>query len=148
MKLSLIATFFGESEKKISILDSLDKELHPYRYWWEHNWWWVVLLVIALVAFLIVLFTIILPRLRKRQERKISIPNHYEPVLPEKIVSVTMIGQKNIQLVKGEFFSVPVPTRDGYDFAGWFYDSACTIPYKNIRIKKNIVLYPKWVRHG
>ena len=40
-----------------------------------------------------------------------------------------------------------VPTRDGYEFLGWYSDSACTNVYDfNFAITKNTTLYAKWVK--
>ena len=45
--------------------------------------------------------------------------------------------------------ALPYPKRDGYAFAGWFYDSACTVPYiSKKRLKPNTVLYAKWAKEG
>jgi uncharacterized repeat protein (TIGR02543 family) len=39
----------------------------------------------------------------------------------------------------------PPPTRSGYDFYGWYSDSALTVPYTfNTPVIKNITLYAKW----
>ena len=45
--------------------------------------------------------------------------------------------------------TLPYPKREGYAFAGWFYDSACTVPYiSKKRLKPNTVLYAKWAKEG
>ena len=37
------------------------------------------------------------------------------------------------------------PTREGYDFAGWYTDAALTIPYDfNANVTKGLTLYAKW----
>lgn len=44
---------------------------------------------------------------------------------------------------------LPYPKREGYAFGGWFYDSACTVPYVSTkRLKPNTVLYAKWLKEG
>ncbi len=49
----------------------------------------------------------------------------------------------------GEKVTLPIPTRDGYVFAGWFTDSALTTPFDaNTAIKRNYVLYAKWIEAG
>ena len=45
--------------------------------------------------------------------------------------------------------TLPYPKREGYAFAGWFYDSAYTVPYiSKKRLKPNTVLYAKWAKEG
>jgi uncharacterized repeat protein (TIGR02543 family) len=44
---------------------------------------------------------------------------------------------------------LPYPKREGYTFGGWFYDSACTVPYVSTkRLKPNTILYAKWLKEG
>lgn len=41
------------------------------------------------------------------------------------------------------------PVKSGYDFAGWFTDSACTTAFSfETKIKQNYKLYAKWVEEG
>ena len=40
---------------------------------------------------------------------------------------------------------MPDPTRDGYNFKGWYLDSACTQPYSLSKpIISDITIYAKW----
>ena len=42
--------------------------------------------------------------------------------------------------------TIPDPTRSGYLFQGWYYDSACTNPVgATITTKTNIIIYAKWL---
>lgn len=44
-------------------------------------------------------------------------------------------------------YSMPLPTRDGYVFAGWYYDSdLALLAGTDDVVKKNITLYPKMVK--
>ncbi len=52
---------------------------------------------------------------------------------------------ENISIDKNTKITLPDdPTKDGFDFKGWFTDSALTIEYKNEAITSNITLYAKW----
>lgn len=51
----------------------------------------------------------------------------------------------------GRVWSTPEPTREGYKFAGWYYDSYCTNPFdigeQYFRDKgKDMNLYSKWIK--
>ena len=51
-----------------------------------------------------------------------------------------------VTLVNGQTFDYPeVPTRDGYQFAGWYLDSACTMVYSFTGdITSDFTLYAAW----
>lgn len=56
---------------------------------------------------------------------------------------------EEITIIKGgvgEEIKLPIPTKEGYDFLGWFYDSELTNPCGDTAIieKGNMVLYPSW----
>lgn len=46
----------------------------------------------------------------------------------------------------GEKLVTAVPTRDGYSFAGWYRDAACTEKFDNTMPAADITLYAKWDR--
>lgn len=51
---------------------------------------------------------------------------------------------------RGSYAAVPaIPTADGYDFGGWYKDSACTVPFSfgNDAINSNTTIYAKWTAH-
>lgn len=49
----------------------------------------------------------------------------------------------------GKVSELPVPTRDGFVFAGWYLDSAFTTPFDtDTVINRNYTLYAKWVELG
>src|SRR5690554_5926296 len=51
----------------------------------------------------------------------------------------------SIMINKGETLSeLPKPTKEGYDFAGWYLDQDCTEEYTDQVIKKKTVLYADW----
>lgn len=50
------------------------------------------------------------------------------------------------EVVEGQTVSEPVqPTKDGYDFGGWFSDSSLNVPYDfSSTVNGNLMLYAKW----
>lgn len=55
----------------------------------------------------------------------------------------------NIVVKRGEKIELPIPTRDGYVFAGWFTESTFNTPFDaNTAINRNYVLYAKWIEAG
>ncbi len=55
----------------------------------------------------------------------------------------------SIVVKRGEKVELPIPTRDGYIFAGWYTDSAFKTPFDtNTVINRNYVLYAKWIKAG
>lgn len=141
-------TLWNESTKKLSSLSSM--ELPSSKSWWEENWW--VSLIISFIIVGLSFFTVVwlIPYLRKRHKEKMSqripVTNSDRLIDPQKSVRLVMIGGDTLILAKGDVFSASVPEREGYDFGGWFIDSACTVPFQNGKIHKDIVLYPKWIR--
>ncbi len=104
------------------------------------------LAICALVFFVFFLPRIIQRRKETKNKRLITISGHATKVDSKKVVTVSLIGMNEVQLVKGEIFIAPFPEKEGFFFMGWFYDSACTDPYKNAVIKKDMTLYPKWIK--
>jgi len=41
-----------------------------------------------------------------------------------------------------------VPTRKGYDFAGWYLDAALTQPVSGLTVRGSVTLYAKWTWHN
>lgn len=49
----------------------------------------------------------------------------------------------------GGTVSVPTPTRDGYVFAGWYYDATCEQKFDpSVTIVTDTTLYASWVQSG
>lgn len=111
---------------------------------WDAFGWPIVFWLVFLSTISLILFFKI--RKKRRAMRMTTIKGRKEKVDSKQIRTVTLVGQETIELLKGETFLVTIPEREGYDFGGWFYDSACTEPYKTTAIKKDIVLYPKWTK--
>jgi len=55
----------------------------------------------------------------------------------------------NVTVKRGQKAELPVPTRSGYVFAGWYLDSNFTTPFDaDTVINRNYTLYAKWVELG
>ena len=64
-----------------------------------------------------------------------------------KMISIHLFGMEDICVQRGERIMLPIPEKDGFDFRGWFLDSACTVPYTSTKpVKNELFLYPKWER--
>ena len=44
----------------------------------------------------------------------------------------------------GEKIEISTPIKDGYTFAGWYLDYACSIPFTGTTYSQNLILYAKW----
>lgn len=127
----------------------LDDGKSSFRHFWDDNYDWllaVIFLVLVAIAFSVGFC--LLKRSEKKQKRMTAIEGRSDQVDSLLIRRITLVGFSVVELKKGEQFIAPVPEKDGYSFCGWFYDSACTVPYLNKRITKDTTLYPKWVKHG
>lgn len=76
-----------------------------------------------------------------------------DPFIPPIIIQYTLTfetnGGSNISSVKklaGSTVNLNnyVPTKDGYEFAGWYSDKALTEKVTSVRINKNMTVYAKW----
>ena len=105
----------------------------------------VVIWVVSAFVFVPILFRKVK---QKRESRMIDLNG--KKVDSAKIVTITLMGStfKFVQQFKGDIFIAPLQEKDGYEFAGWYYDTAFTKPYHNRPIKADITLYPKWVKHS
>lgn len=55
-------------------------------------------------------------------------------------------GQETLTLERDGYVSnLPIPTRQGFSFAGWFMDSACAVPFTDTTlVDRNMTLYAGW----
>ncbi|NLK12617.1 MAG: InlB B-repeat-containing protein, partial [Candidatus Phytoplasma sp.] len=54
-------------------------------------------------------------------------------------------SNEQFTILEGEILTLPIPTKDGMKFAGWYKDDLRTEVFKDKTINKNITLYAKWV---
>ena len=59
-------------------------------------------------------------------------------------------GDIETMIVKqGANLRLPMLKRDGYRFAGWFEDTAFTVPFlQSKKIHSDLMLYAKWVKEA
>lgn len=52
---------------------------------------------------------------------------------------------EDINVIRGSIYAPTRPERSGYEFQGWYKDSALMIPWlSNERVYSDITLYAKW----
>ena len=96
-------------------------------------------------VFLLLLSIYLLIKHRRKIIRKVTEMDRKDRIKYKVIIH--LVGYKDDEIIYGELYFPPIPERKGYVFNGWFLDSALTIPYvSNKKIKKEMALYPKWVR--
>lgn len=61
-------------------------------------------------------------------------------------VTNSEVGFASITVEEGKTFMPSIePTKEGYDFVGWYVDSSCIIPYDFSQpVTSNLTLYAKW----
>ena len=68
-----------------------------------------------------------------------------EPVEPTN-PKVTIDGQGQVIEAENGKIQLPNnPTKEGYTFAGWYTDAACTKEFKNENLTEDLTIYAKWV---
>jgi uncharacterized repeat protein (TIGR02543 family) len=51
------------------------------------------------------------------------------------------------KVTRGSTFSPFIPSAEGYQFLGWYKDSALTMPWSSTdRVTSDITLYAKWIK--
>ena len=119
----------------------------PQKTFWEE---WGVGIILSCVVVIVIAGAMIgmffLDRFQQREKEFVDCNGQL--VDKKKVCSITLISHESISWKKGALFIAPVPTRDGYSFEGWFYDSAFSKPYINKRVKNDLTLYPKWLKHS
>ena len=73
----------------------------------------------------------------------------YRDKLKNTTVTVTYLDFEEFTCKYGDRLIPPVPKREGYAFYGWFKDTAFSEPWKSTdKVKKDLTLYPKWVKES
>ena len=128
---------------------TLKDDRTAWQKFWE-DWgglFWLLVFLVVIIAVLIVAH-IADKRKNTQSARLITIPSKEEPILRSRVRVVALYGHSESSVEKGDVFVAPFIEREGYAFGGWFYDTACTIPYKTTKIRKSITLYPKWTKES
>ena len=124
----------------------------PSRIFKEKTFWdeYGLAIIICSCVALVMSAVFILTHLHEKKKEKVSflVMHDGNPVDASRLVTVSMLGYQESSVLKGDLFVAPIPKKKGYSFAGWFYDSAFTRPYFSKKLRRNIVLYPKWIKHG
>ena len=104
-----------------------------YKFW--HSWWpWSLILFIVAGIVLILGICFLVNYIRTYRSTSFTVTFHET--------------DKQV-LLRGSYLTPPMPKREGYVFAGWFKDTACTEPWKSTdKVKRDITLYPKWVKES
>lgn len=94
---------------------------------------WVIMIAAVIIAILVILLIVYLSS--KRQKTIAS------------KIKICLVGSEDLFVLYGDKPILPIPSKDGYSFCGWYFDSACTIPFDSrTPVKKELILYPKWVK--
>ena len=102
--------------------------------WWENPLVWIIVACVIAVAVAIVVVVCLV----KRYQSEIF------------TVSLNNDGDIECMTVKqGAKLQLPLLKREGYRFAGWFTDTAFTVPFlQTMKIHDNLMLYAKWVKEA
>ena len=142
--MTTIAALYRES-----VSDILGKDKYTFSDFWNEWGFFICLGIVLLILlfcflYLFVFSDALAKRAKEKEKQKVFINGTY--VFPSDVCTITLLEFTDIRVIKGEEFIAPIHTKEGYLFSGWFYDSACTDPYKTKRITKDITLYPKWTK--
>ena len=103
---------------------------------WIEQYWWVILVIVGGVA-LLGIAALVCYKLVKKARAPMVMTLYW--CISEETSQVTVNG--------GEIFCPPAITKQGYSFAGWYRDSALTVPYIPEKAKKPFALYAKWIKN-
>ncbi len=120
------------------------KQAYWERFWEEYAGFIVLFICLFIVAVGGIVYHLCKKAKERREERSIIFQGKKIDSL--KLRTITLVDFDSVKVIKGDTFVAPFPKKEGYAFGGWFYDSACTDPYKNAVIKKDMTLYPKWIK--
>ena len=95
---------------------------------------WIVIACVVVVA-LVIVIAIVTTQKHRSKEFTIMLNND---------------GDIETMIVKqGANLRLPMLKRDGYRFAGWFEDTAFTVPFlQSKKIHSDLMLYAKWVKEA
>lgn len=109
----------------------LERPMTIKRFFEEYPWI-IMLAAVVIVALVILLIVTVSAKRQKTLGSK---------------VKICLVGYEDLFVLYGNKPVLPIPSKDGYSFCGWYFDSACTIPFDSrVPVKKELILYPKWVK--
>ncbi len=102
--------------------------------WWENPLVWIIAACVIAVVIAIVVAVYLVKRYQGETFT----------------VSLNNDGDIECMTVKqGAKLQLPLLKREGYRFAGWFTDTAFTVPFlQTTKIHDNLMLYAKWVKEA
>lgn len=118
---------------------------------WEEYGSFVIGIALVVAVILFVVATLLWEQYSEKRKEKLSkTTTTYDgiAIATYKTCTISLVNYDTITLVKGSKYAAPFPEKQGYFFAGWFYDTAFTKPYQTTKISKDIVLYPKWTKES
>lgn len=123
--------------------DSLDQRTEFEKFWDDYGGFVIMAAIVVAIVLFFVIRSFVLRMVENKRERMVEMNG--VKVDPFKMCTVNLMGADSVTIPKNSIFAAPLPEKEGYLFQGWFYDSACTIPYVTVKLKQSITLYPKWV---
>ena len=109
----------------------MDHLYEPYEpTWWDWNSWWVIPLIVLFSLILLCAIFLIVRRILRRNATPLK---------------VTFYGYKEREYKYGSYLQPDIPVKEGYTFCGWYKDTSFLEPCKSTyKVKRDIILYPKW----
>lgn len=105
-----------------------------------------IIMTIIVIIFGIALVTFVCVGIIKR---KAGIRSNSENEPYCRLICVDRGSNTTVEVFRKRPVILPNPQREGYEFSGWYLDSAHTIPFdQRKKIKKDTVLYAKWSKEG
>ena len=102
--------------------------------WWDLNKEWMIPLIIIVAVLLALVALYWYTKIKE---------NHKVPR------TVTFYGYGIKTYRYGSYLFPDIPKKEGFVFMGWYKDTSFVERWKSTdRVKRDITLYPKWVKEG
>lgn len=108
---------------------------------------WEIVFTVTCILVGVALVTIVCVSMIKR---KAGIKPKETVIAPDcHLLCIDRDQTTSVEVYRDQPLILPFLTREGYEFCGWYLDSAHTIPFDQRRkVKKDTVLYAKWAKEG